>query len=176
MKAPFNLNKIPTHMQQYYDAITNLTDHFCQQKLNNDYKQLARYATAALCRKKLSPLLTGNINTWACAILHALGTINFLFDKNNQPFISAIDLATGFNLSTSTVGSKAKQVRNILKMHRFDHKWCLPSKLNDNDFIWMITFNGFIVDARTLPTKVQEIAYKKRLIPYVYSNKTSKIT
>jgi hypothetical protein len=176
MNAKFNLNKIPIHMQQYYNAITNLIDHFCQQRLNNDYQQLARYATAALCRKNLSPLLTGNINTWACAILHALGTINFLFDKNNQPFISAIDLAAEFNLSTSTVGNKAKQVRDILKMHRFDHKWCLPSKLNDNGFIWMITFKGFIIDSRTLPREIQEVAYKKGLIPYIYADQNSKIT
>lgn len=160
--------KVPKHMQQHYDAITNLTDSICQRKLNDDYQQLARHTAAALCRKKLSPLLTGNFNTWACAILHALGTINFLFDKNNKPYLSATDLAEEFNLGISTVGNKAKQIREILKMHRFDHKWCLPSKLKDNSFAWMITFNGLIIDARELPREIQEAAYKKGLIPYIY--------
>lgn len=168
--------KIPKHMQQHYNAITNLTDIVCHKKLNDDYQQLARYTVAALCRKRLSPLLTGNCNTWACAILHALGTINFLFDKNNKPYLSATDLAAEFNLSTSTVGNKAKQVREILKMHRFDHSWCLPSMLKDNSFAWMITFNGFIVDARELPREIQEAAYKKGLIPYVYSDPVTEET
>jgi len=36
----------------------------------------------------------------------------------------------------------------------------------------MITFNGFIVDSRTLPREIQEIAYKKGLIPYIHADKT----
>lgn len=77
--------KVPHHMQPYYQTITALTDEFCKKKLDEEYSQLARYATAALCRKKPSPLLAGHAHTWAAAILHALGTINFLFDKNVTP-------------------------------------------------------------------------------------------
>jgi hypothetical protein len=164
--------KVPNNMQQHYQAITELTDAFCKQKLNADYLQLARYATAALCRKKPSPLITGNVNTWACAIIHALGTINFLFDKSNEPFINVSELIAAFNLSKSTIGNKGKQIRDILKMHRFDHYWCLPSKLHDAPFAWTITLNGFIVDARTLPRQLQEKAYEKGLIPYIYADKS----
>lgn len=31
---------------------------------------------------------------------------------------------------------------------------------------WLISVNGFIVDARNLPREVQEIALAKGLIPY----------
>ena len=113
--------KIPANMQPYYQVLTELTDAFCQEKLNDEYQQLARYAIAALCRKKPSPLVGGRPNTWACAVLHALGTTNFLFDKSHEPFISAADLALAFDVSKSNVGNKAKQVRELLKMHAFDH-------------------------------------------------------
>jgi hypothetical protein len=55
-------------------------------------------------------------------------------------------------------------------MHRFDHHWGLPSRM-DNSFSWMITLNGFIVDARTLSREIQEIAYEKGIIPYIHADK-----
>jgi hypothetical protein len=163
--------KVPVNMQQHYQVITEFTDSFCRDKLNDEYQQLARYTVAALCRKKPSPLTTGRPNTWACAILYALGTINFLFDKSNEPFISAADLAEAFEVSKSNAGNKAKQVRELLNMQRFDHHWLLPSRIDDFSFSWMITLNGFIVDARTLPREIQEIAYEKGIIPYIHADK-----
>lgn len=134
------------------------------------FKKKISSCLAALCRKKPSPLITGRPNKWACAILYALGTINFLFDKSHEPFISAVDLAGAFKISKSNGGNKAKQVRDLLNMHRFDHHWCLPSRM-DNSFSWMITLNGFIADARTLSREIQEIAYEKDIIPYIYADK-----
>jgi len=57
-------------------------------------------------------------------------------------------------------------------MHQFDHRWCLPSKLDHLPFTWMITFNGFIVDVRTMPREVQEIAYEKGIIPYIPADRS----
>jgi hypothetical protein len=161
--------KVPEQMQSYYQFITALTDTFCDQSLDVDYQQMARFVTAALCRKKLSPLISGKSNVWAGAIIHAIGTINFLFDKSEKPYVSTADLATAFNSSQSTIGNKAKQIREILKMRRFDHHWMLQSSIEHSSMAWMITFNGFIVDARSLPVEIQQAAYEKGLIPYVSS-------
>ena len=98
----------------------------------------------------------------------------FLFDKTHKPYISSPDLAKEFGLSQSTIRNKSKQIRDMLKMHRANHHWCLPSKLKDNPFVWMITFNGFIIDARTLAPKIQEVAYEKDLIPYVHAYERQK--
>jgi len=106
--------KVPTNMQHYYQIITELTDSFCKNRLNDEYQQLARYATAALCRKKPSPLMSGRPNTWACAIIHALGTVNFLFDKSHEPFIIAADLAEAFDVSTSNAGIGQSKFVNYL--------------------------------------------------------------
>ncbi len=32
---------------------------------------------------------------------------------------------------------------------------------------WLIMVNGFIVDARSMPREVQEMAFQKGLIPYM---------
>ena len=51
--------KVPKQMQSTFDAITALTDEFCREKLNEEYAQLVRQVTAALCRKRPSPLTKG---------------------------------------------------------------------------------------------------------------------
>lgn len=58
-------------MQDKFDRITTLTDAFAKQHLKKEYAELIRLATAALCRKRPSPLLTGKDATWACGITHA---------------------------------------------------------------------------------------------------------
>jgi hypothetical protein len=161
--------KIPNNMQAIYQAIIDFIIPFCKKHLNDEYLQLSQYLTAALCRKKPSPLLFGPIRTWAAAIIYALGSVNFLFDKTNKPHMNATELAKEFGMGKSTISAKAKQIRDLLKMHQFNHHWTLPSLLERSSMAWMIMLDGFIVDARTLPLELQKIAYDKGLIPYIHA-------
>ena len=36
-----------------------------------------------------------------------------------------------------------------------------------NSRAWLIMVNGYIVDVRSMPREVQELAYQKGLIPYM---------
>ena len=129
---------------------------------------MARYAIAALCRKRPSPLTSGHQQTWACAVLYALGQINFLHDKSSTPHMAMADLCGHFGIAPSTGGNKAKLVRNSLSMHQFDHKWTLPSRLTSSSLPWLIEVDGLVVDARQLPVAIQKAAVQKGLIPFVY--------
>jgi Domain of unknown function (DUF6398) len=60
---------VPKSMQATYTAITTLTDAFCREHLDEDYQALAQRMTAALCRKRPSPLASGQPRTWACGIV-----------------------------------------------------------------------------------------------------------
>ncbi len=51
--------KVPKAFAETYGAITAITDEFCRSHLNDEYLKLARYLTAALCRKRPSPLSKG---------------------------------------------------------------------------------------------------------------------
>jgi len=160
--------KIPKGMEGIYATLTEITDRFCAGHLNQEYAELAHAAIAALCRKRPSPLNSGSPRVWACAILLALGQINFLSDKSSKPHMATADLRGHFDVAESTASNKAKQVRTLLNMHPFDHKWMLPSKLSNSSLPWMIQVNGLIVDARDLPVEIQEVAVQKGLIPYVH--------
>lgn len=49
-------DSVPAKMQAVYDEIIALTDAVCRQHLDEEYAQLARLMTAALARKRPSPL------------------------------------------------------------------------------------------------------------------------
>jgi hypothetical protein len=79
----------------------------------------------------------------------------------------ADELCAWFGVATSTGGNKAKQIRDMLRINQMDGKWMLPNMVEQHPLAWMISVNGFIVDARSLPRYVQEEAYRKGLIPYL---------
>ena len=76
--------KIPVKMQEKYDKIAPLIITFCNEKLNDEYKDLCLRLLVKLCRKKASPLLGGRSNTLATGIIHAIGSNNFIFDKTQK--------------------------------------------------------------------------------------------
>jgi hypothetical protein len=154
---------VPPTMKPVYAAIVTLTDAFCQQHLNEEYAALA----AALARKRPSPLGRGKPEIWACAIVYALGSVNYLFDKSQQPHMRADELCAAFGVSQSSGANKAKLVRDMFRMWPLDPEWMLPSRVDENPLVWMLEVNGFIVDVRTMPREVQEIAYRKGLIPFI---------
>ena len=158
---------IPSSVEPFYSAIVNLTDAVCKQHLNDEYAELSRRLASTLARKRPSPIIRGKPEIWACAIIYALGTVNFLFDKSETPHMRADELCAVFGISQRSGANKAKFIRDTLKMYQLDPNWCLPSSIDDNPMVWILQVNGMMVDIRHMPREVQVIAYEKGLIPYV---------
>ena len=162
---------VPKAMQERYDEIVVLTDAFCMEHLDEEYMTACRQMAAKLARKRPSPLVSGWAKSWAAAVTYAVGRINFLFDKSFEPNISAADLADWFGVAQSTAGNKAGQIMDMLHIGLMDPEWTVPSLLDDNPMAWMISIDGFMVDARWASREIQEIAYLKGLIPYIPGEK-----
>jgi hypothetical protein len=158
---------VPKAMQATYDAITGLTDAFCRNYLDDEYFELARDMAAALCRKRPSPVSSGQPRTWACGIIYALGQVNFLSDKSFEPSMTMADVCAGFGVGQSTASAKAQVISRALDAHRMNPKWSLPRLVETNPLVWMAEVNGLLVDLRDMPREVQEIAFQKGMIPYV---------
>lgn len=139
----------------------------CKEKLNDEYYHLSVEVAAKIARKRLSPLLSGSPNTWAAGIIHALGMVNFLFDKSQPIHMTSKELCDWFALGQSTVSGKSKSIRDMFKIHQMDTRWCLPSKMIDNPFVWLIAFDGCIVDVRNAPYEMQLAAYEAGVIPFI---------
>ena len=167
IKHSKNPEKVPPAMEKIFQDIVNCTDDFCKRHLNDEYAMLLRKLTATLCRKRPSPLLHGNLQTWTAGMVHAIGMVNFLFDRSQKPYLSSGDLCASFGLAQSTVSNKSKQIRDLLKISQFDANWTLPSKIEDRPLAWMVSINGLFVDVRWLSLEIQEEAFRRGLIPYV---------
>jgi Domain of unknown function (DUF6398) len=167
MMSPARLNSVPKGMLPVYEKIVGLTDDICDRHLDAEYRDLARAMTGALCRKRPSPLTSGQPRTWACGIVYVLGRINFLGDRSFPPHMTTADLCAAFEVGESTVHAKARVIEETLVTRPLDPQWTLPSLAGRNPLVWMAEVNGLLVDLRDMPREVQEIAFAKGLIPYI---------
>ncbi len=158
---------IPAAARPAHDAIVALTDAFCREHLNAEYLGLCRKLAAALARKRPSPLIRGKAEVWACAVLRVIGWVNFLDDSSNSPHMKLTAIDKAFGVAESTGQGKAKAVRDLLKIRQFDFHWMLRRRIEESPMAWVISVNGFLLDARRLKREVQEEAFRKGLIPYV---------
>jgi hypothetical protein len=158
---------VPKSMQPTYDAIDTLADTFCRDHLDESYRELAQRMTAALCRKRPSPLTSGQPRTWACGIVYVLGQVNFLSDPSTQPHMTTAELCARFGVGQSTASAKARVISQALDISRLDPEWSLPSLLDQNPLVWMAEVNGMLVDLRDMPREAQEIAFARGMIPYI---------
>jgi hypothetical protein len=159
--------KIPKAMADKFASITTLTDLFCEQHLNDEYRSMIRRAVAALARKRPSPLLKGKENVWAAAAVHAVGRINFLDDYSQLPHCKPKVIYEFFGIAESTGQNKSKEIRDLLNMEPMSPAWTLSSRLADNPMVWMLQVNGLIVDIRHESLELQQAAYEQGLIPFI---------
>src|SRR3954447_16744623 len=149
------------------ERIVAMTDQFCREKLNDEYAILCRRLAEKLARKRPSPLLGGKPETWACGIVRTIGWVNFLDDRSSEPHLKLTAIDRAFGVAESTGQGKSKAIRTMLKIRQFDRRWTLPSRMDETPTLWMIEFNGFVLDARLLKREFQEEAFRKGLIPYI---------
>jgi hypothetical protein len=107
---------VPKNMQARYDQLVALTDEFCNRHLNDEYRELARYMAVALCRKRPSPIASGQVRSWACGIIYALRQVNFLSDKSFEPYMMMAEVCAEFGVSQSTGSAKARAISDALKL------------------------------------------------------------
>ena len=136
------------------EQIIELTNAFCLNHLDEDYRELCEDLTWAVFEEGL-PLEKGRPVSWAGGIVHAIGFINFLHDPSQSPHMTSAQLAEGFGVSQQTMQNKSKIIRDEFDLMQFDPDWCLPSLIGDNPLVWMLEIDGLIVDARTAPLEFQ---------------------
>jgi hypothetical protein len=107
--------------KQIETELIQLTDSFCAAQLNDEYAQLCQKVVKKLGRKKTVPFMTGQKPIWAAAVVHAICSANFAFDKSQTPHTSVDEINTFFNTKKSSTGNKSAEIRKMLKIdyHEF---------------------------------------------------------
>ncbi len=163
--------KVPKAMAVKYNEIAEIISQFSDEKMNEEYKEITLRALAKLCRKRPSPLEKGRARTWACGIVYAIGSNNFIFDRSQPINMTAAEIAEWFDLAKGTASSKASEVTKILGLSYANPEFLLESVIEGNPAIWYLDVDGLIMDIRTMPREYQEAAFQKGLITYIPDDK-----
>lgn len=145
------------------EEIINLVQSFCNEKLDAEYASLSEKIINKLGRKRNSPIATGQPKIWAAAVIHALGTINFLFDKSSKPYASIDDINDFFGTKKSTTGNKSKEIREMFKLKYWDKDFSTLKMLESSPSMNYVMVDGLIMHISSLPQEQQELVRKVRL-------------
>ncbi len=148
-------------IEQRMQKLIAMTARFCDVYLDEDYKQLCEKLIRKMSRKRNVPFLSGRMEIWAAAIIHALGSINFLFDPNFEPYVGTADISDYFGTSKSTVSQKAKVIRDMFKMGYWDKEFSTTHMQESNPLSNLVMEDEMIVDIRSLPPDIQEYIRQK---------------
>jgi len=156
--------RIPESLRHDVEEIFKLTDPFCAEYLDAEYGELVRKLVAKLARRRPSQLARGDLSIWAAAGIYAVGSLNFLFDRTQRPHMTGDQLSALTGVPKSTLANKAKLIRDVLRIRQMEPEFCRRALLASNPMAWMISVDGLIVDARTMPPEVQAEARRRGLI------------
>jgi len=148
-------------IEEKMQKLIEMTTGFCDEYLDEDYKQLCEKLIRKMSRKRNVPFLSGRIEIWAAAIVYALGSINFLFDQSFEPYASGDDICNYFGTSKSTTSQKAKVIRDMFKLGYWDREFSTSHMMQSSPFPNLVMVNGLIVDKRSLPPEIQELIRQK---------------
>lgn len=142
--------------------LLELTNSFCKEKLNDDYYRLCEKLILKLGRKRDVPFKSGKLEIWAAAVVQAIGSINFLFDKSFEPYVTSTEISEYFGTKKSSVSNKAKQIKDMFKMGYYDTEFSTQHMIGENPFNDMVMVNEFIVPLSSIPIDLQEKVKEER--------------
>ncbi len=125
--------------------IVDLVREFCSQKLDDEYFELSLRLIEKLGRKRTVPFMTGKIEIWAATVIHAIGSINFLFDNSFKPYVTVDEVNDFFGTKKTTIATKSKQLRDLLGLSYFNNEFLTQRRIDNNPLKNLVSINGFIV-------------------------------
>jgi tetratricopeptide (TPR) repeat protein len=164
-------------LEEKKSKMKELVSVFCDQKMNREFKEISLRLIDKMSRKKNIPFITGEIKTWAAATVYALSQINFLFDKESSPSITPDDICGFFNTNKNTTSSKAKTIRDLMRIKIFDEEFSIEDVKQANPFNNYDTDNGFIISKKSVEVKKgKNLDFKGDafdILTYMYNQKIS---
>jgi hypothetical protein len=163
--AAFAKLEVPVGLRSRVSEILGITHEVCSTHLDIEYIDLCRVLVARLARKRPSPLERGDTRIWAAGAIYTVGRVNFLFDRSQQPHLSADQLADHLGVVKTTMANKAALITKTLDLRVYEPDLTRRAMLEQHPLAWMVVIDGFLVDARTLPPEIQDEARRRGLIP-----------
>ncbi|HET8837993.1 MAG TPA: DUF6398 domain-containing protein [Flavobacteriaceae bacterium] len=138
------------------NTLLEMTGACCAQHLNDDYFQLCEKLIKKMGRKHEVPFKRGKLEIWAAAVVYAIGSINFLFDKATEPYMNSTQISEYFGAKPTTVSQKAGKIRDMFNMGYFDNDFSTQRMAEENPFNNFVTVDGIITPLDYLPEDFQQ--------------------
>ncbi|GAB1855273.1 hypothetical protein MHTCC0001_01060 [Flavobacteriaceae bacterium MHTCC 0001] len=151
-----------TQIKQREQQLLELTGMFCVQKLNEEYFLLCERLIKKMGRKRDVPFKRGKLEIWAAATIYAIGSINFLFDKSSEPYISSKQISEYFGTKHTTVTNKAKVIKDMFDMWYFSPEFSTQNMQQNNPLNDLVMVDDLIVPICSLPENIQQMVREER--------------
>jgi len=129
--------------------IKELVVSFCVECLNEELQSYALKLCDTLNRKRKISITSGKKEIWAASIIYVIARLNFLFDSENELFLSADTICDFFGTKKSTVGNKATQIEKACSLGIGAEGFCSP-EISDSVTLVELS-NGLIIPKSMLP-------------------------
>ncbi len=143
------MNERIANKKQRLEEIKGLILAFCKEHLNEELAGYALKLFEKLGRKRKISITRGQKEIWAAAIVYVIARLNFLFDMENEFFLSADTICDFFGTKKSTIGNKASQIEKICNLGLGAEGLC-NSDITDALTLVEVP-NGLIVPKNMLP-------------------------
>ena len=145
-----------TNIQEREERIVNLIADFCAQKLNEEYLALADRVIKELAQTEPVPFMRGKPEIWAAGIIHALGSVNWMFDRSNKHYTPAADINSFFGTNGSTTSQKAMLIKDLLDMQQGDREFSTQDTIDNDPFAQFVMLDDMIVPMSMLSEELQQ--------------------
>ena len=156
---------VPVAHRERVAAIVAITDATCHAHLDTEYAELCRRLLARLARKHPCPLGRGEVRLWAAGTLYAVGQLNFLFDRSQDPHMSGDELAEHLRVVKSSMANKAALICRALDLRGYEPELMRRAVLEEPPFIWVAAYDGRPSDNRSRPAWQDDPAEPRGRIP-----------
>ena len=134
------------------EQLIEMVSAFCEDFLNEEYKQLCVNLVKKMGRKHDVPFKRGKLENWASGIIYAIAQINFLFDKSLELHTSPDEICAYFNTKKSTASNKARDIREMFNMGHFDEEFSTESNLKSVPKFFIDEKSGLIIPEELVET------------------------
>lgn len=145
-------------IKQREKALLELTGAFCAQKLDDQYFSLCEKLIKKMGRKREVPFKRGKLEIWAAAVIKAIGSINFLFDRSFEPYISSKEINDHFGTKSTTVTNKARAIKDMFDLWYYSPEFSTGHMQQNNPFNNLVMVDDMILPIDNLPEDMQRIA------------------
>jgi hypothetical protein len=115
-------------------------------------------------RKRDVPFTREKLEIWAAAVVHAIGSMNFLFDRSFEPFISSKEMNEYFGNKGTTVSNKARAIKDMFDLWYYSPEFSTGAMQENspvNNMV-MVMVDGLILPLNNLPQNMQQMVLRAR--------------